>query len=149
MQERKRRDSVVCSKAVIETRHHFSSHLGRMCVIAHCTGTMGLSGGGGGGGDDTSGLYALVKGSPEALESLIAPASLPANYSNCYSRLAKKGLRVLALAYRPLSPDEASAHAAGELTREGAECNLTFAGLIAFECKVSSIYSSLIPPLST
>lgn len=123
----------------IAHRHHFSSALQRMSVVA-CV--------------NESEWHCLVKGSPEALRPLFAAHAAPAWYTECYERLARQGLRVLALAHRRLQPDEVRAAtqassassasassaqadaAATALQRAAVESELHFAGFIAFECKV-------------
>jgi magnesium-transporting ATPase (P-type) len=50
--------------------------------------------------------YCLVKGSPEALKPLLVADSAPSWYSSTYEALARKGLRVLALAYKKVSAKE-------------------------------------------
>jgi magnesium-transporting ATPase (P-type) len=57
--------SLVNSVRVLQ-RHHFSSTLQRMSVVVTCQGR-----------EPFSGLYCLVKGSPEALLPLMNPAQLP------------------------------------------------------------------------
>jgi magnesium-transporting ATPase (P-type) len=57
--------SLVHSVRVLQ-RHHFSSALQRMSVVVSCQGR-----------EPYSGLYCLVKGSPEALLPLMDPAQLP------------------------------------------------------------------------
>jgi magnesium-transporting ATPase (P-type) len=44
-----------------------------------------------------------VKGSPEALKPLMVPSSVPSWYTLSYESLARRGLRVLALAYKKVS----------------------------------------------
>jgi cation-transporting ATPase 13A1 len=63
-------------------RHHFSSKLQRMSVIARVemAAAAGTSSSGSGVGM-WSGTYCLVKGSPEALQPLLAPGSTPSWFS--------------------------------------------------------------------
>jgi cation-transporting ATPase 13A1 len=150
--------SLVHSVRVLQ-RHHFSSALQRMSVVVSCQGR-----------EPYSGLYCLVKGSPEALLPLMHPSQVPKwsvmrtmssaaallltrrshRYTSCYESLALKGLRVLSLGYRRVS----NAPADGEHAREWVEADLTFAGFIAFTCKTradsravfmlpSNLYSNL------
>jgi cation-transporting ATPase 13A1 len=103
-------------------------------------------------------LQVVTKGAPEALYPLLDPAHRPDAdaYAATCSALAHKGLRVLALAWRPLKLDKAgrplpglepaAAAAAADLTFEAAvragalqtcpqavaEDGLRFAGLVAF-----------------
>uniref|UniRef100_A0A7S3NFW8 Cation-transporting P-type ATPase C-terminal domain-containing protein n=1 Tax=Aureoumbra lagunensis TaxID=44058 RepID=A0A7S3NFW8_9STRA len=76
---------------------------------------------------------ALVKGSPEAIRSLLGKGSAPAWYESTYSSLAESGMRILALAYKWMPSDSKGKD---ELpTRPELESDLSFAGFIAFECK--------------
>lgn len=78
--------------------------------------------------------YCLVKGSPEALKHLMVPSSIPAWYTQSYEALARRGLRVLALAYKKVDTREVARPL--EQPRAWVESNLHFGGFIAFECKV-------------
>lgn len=103
-------------------RFHFASHLQRMAVVADVKSrSKELKG---------SGIYSLVKGSPEALKPLLAEEATPTWFDRAHTDLAERGLRVLALAWRRL-PETGDA---AQLTREEVECKLHFAGFIAFEC---------------
>eukprot|EP00928_Gymnodinium_smaydae_P014577 TRINITY_DN15366_c1_g1_i1.p1 TRINITY_DN15366_c1_g1~~TRINITY_DN15366_c1_g1_i1.p1 ORF type:complete len:1530 (-),score=419.39 TRINITY_DN15366_c1_g1_i1:49-4638(-) len=79
-----------------------------------------------------SGRYALVKGSPEAIEKLLAEGAAPSWYQTRYRDLAEEGKRILALALKelPEGPDDEVP------TREESESQLRFVGFIAFSCKV-------------
>jgi cation-transporting ATPase 13A1 len=105
-------------------RHRFSSKLQRMSVLCDVTGQNG----------GNSGACCLVKGSPEAIGALLAPGAKPEWYDNAYRLMAEKGKRVLALAYKWVNTDGTAAEL-GKKPRDWVECNLTFAGFIAFECK--------------
>ena len=78
----------------------------------------------------------MVKGSPEAVGSLLADGAKPVWYTQCYEGLAKRGLRVLALAYKDLKAPSNLSDPAGSFSREAVESKLLFGGFIAFECKV-------------
>lgn len=103
----------------IVSRYHFSSALQRMSVIAEVTTLEGRSR-----------CAALVKGSPEAIKSLLAKGSAPAWYDTTYSALAERGMRVLALSYKWMDVQNPS-----ELSRGEVETDLQFCGFIAFECR--------------
>ena len=107
-------------KVTIRSRFHFSSALQRMSVVADVAGDDGAA--------TTS---TLVKGSPEAVSALLAPGAKPAWFDATYASLAEQGMRVLALASRPLSADERH----GDMSRAELERDLDFAGFVAFECK--------------
>ena len=55
---------------------------------------------------DSTAWQCLVKGSPEAIGTLLSVDNVPAWYAECYRALARRGLRVLALAYRQVSAAE-------------------------------------------
>ena len=50
--------------------------------------------------DNVEDFYCLVKGSPEVIGSLLIAEDTPTWYSASYEAMARKGLRVLALAYK-------------------------------------------------
>ncbi|OQR97175.1 P-type ATPase (P-ATPase) Superfamily [Thraustotheca clavata] len=107
-------------KVQILHRNHFASKLQRMSVVARCQ----FAG--------HTRMRVLVKGSPEALSKLTT--SLPDWFWPTYQDMARKGMRVLALAYR-----DCENISEGELphkTREWAESNLKFAGFAAYQCLV-------------
>jgi len=110
-------------------RYHFSSKLQRMAVLA------AISEAGG-----NARPYALVKGSPEAVSKLLATVP-PPGFEAAYRSLAEQGMRVLALAWRPLNETEeqqARQAAAGAKPppREEIERGLELVGLVAFSCLV-------------
>ena len=123
-------------------RHYFSSGLQRMSVV--CRVSTGKSdytlSSSGNDKESPETWYCLVKGSPEAVRSLLVSNSAPDWYDECYGAMARKGLRVLALAYRKVNttdlndlPPDASP---SSMPREWVESGLTFAGFISFECKI-------------
>ena len=82
-------------------------------------------------------IWSLVKGSPEAIESLLLdePAVKPAWYRSTYRKLVSEGMRVLALAYKPLDKELQCVNKdIAKLPRDMAESNLRFAGFVAFTC---------------
>ncbi|XP_033335315.1 endoplasmic reticulum transmembrane helix translocase [Megalopta genalis] len=102
-------------------RHHFSSALKRMSVIAGYT-TSGSS---------ENHYMTTVKGAPEIIKNMLS--TVPVNYDSTYLSLSRRGARVLALAYRKL-PGPLSSQDLRELTREDLEKNLTFAGFVIISC---------------
>ena len=112
-------------------RHYFSSNLQRMSVLCHITPNILPY-------DEKDCWYCLVKGSPEKILSLLIPDSIPVWYTECYTAMARKGLRVLALAYKKLDLTEMNCQSdeIPSISRERAESNLRFCGFISFECKV-------------
>lgn len=76
----------------------------------------------------------FVKGSPEAIGARLSEGERPSEYDERAAKLAKEGMRVLALAYkRPRSDAEA---AECQDSRATAEKDLQFAGFVAFSCRV-------------
>ena len=106
------------SEIEILTRHHFSSKLQRMsCVVRSIPSKQ---------------HYSVAKGSPEAVGKLLA--SKPDGYDEKAAYLSKEGYRVIALAFKTLnSPSDISS---ATESRAACESDLTFAGFIAFTCKV-------------
>ncbi|XP_006608970.1 manganese-transporting ATPase 13A1 [Apis dorsata] len=105
----------------IVQRHHFSSALKRMSVVAGYT-TPGSS---------EINYMTTVKGAPEIIKNMLS--SIPDNYDSTYLSLSRRGARVLALGYRKL-PGPLSSQDLRELTREELEKNLIFAGFVIISC---------------
>eukprot|EP00581_Thalassiosira_minuscula_P008067 CAMPEP_0183703840 /NCGR_PEP_ID=MMETSP0737-20130205/1419_1 /TAXON_ID=385413 /ORGANISM="Thalassiosira miniscula, Strain CCMP1093" /LENGTH=1670 /DNA_ID=CAMNT_0025930637 /DNA_START=59 /DNA_END=5071 /DNA_ORIENTATION=- len=109
-----------CAEIEILSRHHFSSKLQRMsCVIK-----------------DTANRkqYAVVKGSPEMVGTLLLPSKKPSGYDKAAKFLSRRGYRVISLAYKQLS--SSSDVEAAKDTRSHCEEKLIFAGFVAFTCRV-------------
>ncbi len=128
----------------IVTRHHFSSKLQRMSVIVRTS--------------PGSESWVLCKGSPEAVEKLLAHDCNvdKREYFQAAKRLARKGMRVLALSYKRLSKkgggSERSQQQLNEVdaclsSRGEAEKDLYFAGFIAYACRVRKDSSKSIAQL--
>ena len=77
-------------------------------------------------------LWALTKGAPEAIQSMLDPNSIPADYEESYLRHMKLGRRVLALAYRNLGGMNKLSQ--WKSSRDKVERNLQFAGLLILDC---------------
>ena len=77
---------------------------------------------------------AFVKGSPEMIQSLTVKNTLPGNFFEALEKYTQDGLRVLALAYKPL--EGVSANWVAECKREDVECDLYFLGFLIMENKV-------------
>lgn len=84
----------------------------------------------------------LVKGSPEAIGARLREGQRPTDYDERAARLAKGGMRVLALAYKRLRSDAEGE--ACEESRARAEENLCFAGFVAFSCRVRKDTRSVV-----
>ncbi|KAG3247473.1 Manganese-transporting ATPase 4 [Phytophthora idaei] len=105
-------------------RNHFASKLQRMSVIAK----VHL-------GDKGVRVRSLVKGSPEAVAKLMRPETIPAWFWPTYQSLARRGMRVLALAYKDINGRPSEAEVAQQ-PRSWAESDLHFAGFAVFQCLV-------------
>ncbi|XP_043596060.1 endoplasmic reticulum transmembrane helix translocase [Bombus pyrosoma] len=105
----------------IVQRHHFSSALKRMSVVAGYTMP----------GSSEINYMTTVKGAPEIIKDMLL--SIPDNYESTYLSLSRRGARVLALGYRKL-PGPLSSQDLRELTRENLEKNLIFAGFVIISC---------------
>jgi len=107
-----------CGEIDILSRHHFSSKLQRMsCVVKDIANRK---------------HYSVVKGSPEMVGKLLS--SKPNGYDTAAKFLSRRGYRVISLAYKTLNTT-ADADSAKD-TRSVCEENLTFAGFVAFTCRV-------------
>lgn len=105
-------------------RNHFASKLQRMSVVAKVhLGDRGLR------------YRSLVKGSPEAIANLMSKEDIPAWYWATYQSLARKGMRVLALAYKDIEGKPSEQEIAHK-PRSWAESDLKFAGFAVFQCLV-------------
>ncbi|CAB1105130.1 unnamed protein product [Ectocarpus sp. CCAP 1310/34] len=112
----------------IKTRHHFSSKLQRMSTVARTQGN--------------GSWWVLVKGSPEAIGARLGDGERPKDYDERAARLAKGGMRVLALAYKRPRSDEEGLEC--EESRAVAEQDLRFAGFVAFSCRVRKDTRSVV-----
>mmetsp|Transcript_272 Transcript_272/g.664 ORF Transcript_272/g.664 Transcript_272/m.664 type:complete len:1324 (+) Transcript_272:50-4021(+) len=113
-------------------RYHFSSKLQRMSTIVRVSGSP-----------ESSKYMVCTKGSPEMIATLLSKngKAKPSWYDATYQRLAREGMRVIALAYRPItSLDDGSSLGSDcedrfqKAPRAWAESDLKFAGFIAFRC---------------
>ena len=109
-------DSAKKGRFQVQIRHrfHFHSALKRMSVVASV--------------DNTN--YALVKGAPEVLMSFLT--NVPENYEFVYKTFARRGARIIAMAYKTMG--SLDAESIRSLKREEVECDLSFAGFLVFEC---------------
>ncbi|KAK9506093.1 hypothetical protein O3M35_008091 [Rhynocoris fuscipes] len=96
----------------------FSSSIQRMSVITRRLGARQFS------------LY--CKGSPEMIQSLCDPKTVPANFEKELESRTREGYRVLGVGYKDL-PAKLSYAKMQRLSREEAESSLTFLGLIIME----------------
>ena len=119
----------------IVKRHHFSSRLQRMSVVAE----LSLDGG-------KKRNASLVKGSPEMIRTLLNPGDIPPWYDAEHRALSRAGLRVIALAYR-FHEEEDGQVPMHERPRAWVESNLRFAGFVSFRCAVRSDTAEVVAKL--
>lgn len=105
-------------------RYRFTSDLQRMSVIAEVGGNV-----------IRNGPRVLVKGSPEAVGNLLEGGTVPDMYHETARKLARGGMRVLALAQKDLSPGMTASELT-KIVRDDAESDLSFVGFVCFECPV-------------
>lgn len=111
----------------IRHRYHFNSALKRMSVLADIDGS----------------LKALVKGAPEIIMEFLTV--VPAHYVHVYKTFARRGARIIAMAYKDMQPMGGEAMKA--LQREDVERGLTFAGFLIFECPLKADSQDVIQQL--
>ncbi|XP_016944123.1 LOW QUALITY PROTEIN: polyamine-transporting ATPase 13A3 [Drosophila suzukii] len=112
----------------------FTSSLQRMSVITRC-----LS-------DQVFNVY--CKGSPEMLQKLCTPQSLPDNYSEQLSTFAKKGYRIIAIAFKALV-QKMNYTKIQRLSREEVENNLEFLGFVILENRLKPDTAKVIKALNS
>ncbi|XP_032579868.1 probable cation-transporting ATPase 13A3 isoform X2 [Drosophila sechellia] len=112
----------------------FTSALQRMSVVTRC-----LS-------DQVFNVY--CKGSPEMLKKLCTPQSLPDNYSQQLSEFAKKGYRIIAIAFKALS-HKMNYTKVQRLSREEVENNMEFLGFVILENRLKPDTAKVINALNT
>ena len=120
----------------IFNRHHFSSALKRMSVVAGYTeATTGNS--------DTT-YIVTVKGAPETLKKMFH--DIPSNYDSSYLSMSRRGARVLALGIKILGKSM-SLQQIQEMKREVAESQLSFAGFVVISCPLKKDSKSAMKEL--
>ncbi|XP_017869045.1 PREDICTED: probable cation-transporting ATPase 13A3 [Drosophila arizonae] len=111
----------------------FTSTLQRMSVITRCLSAQGFN------------VY--CKGSPEMLQQLCLPQSIPSDYTQQLSIFAKKGFRVIAMAYKTFNP-KMNYTKIQRLSREEVEVSLEFLGFVILENRLKPDTSAVINSLN-
>ncbi|XP_041480775.1 probable cation-transporting ATPase 13A3 isoform X2 [Lytechinus variegatus] len=99
----------------------FSSSLQRMSVITRAM--------------NAKHMCVYTKGAPEKIASLCSSDSIPNNFEDTLSSYTADGLRVIALAWKPLDPS-LQWHKAQKIQRDAVESDLHFLGLMILQNKL-------------
>lgn len=111
----------------VKRRFQFSSALKRQSTIATVITNERKS------SKKTKSTFVGVKGAPETISTMLV--NTPPNYEETFKYFTRNGARVLALAYKYLSPEaELSQGRINNYTREEVESKLTFAGFLVLQC---------------
>jgi len=95
--------------------------------------------------DSGRGSHVFLKGAPEAVRALCIPSSIPSNLQQVVHGLTRQGLRILACAYR--HDEKLSWHASQRLTRDKAERDMQFLGLLLMENRLKKESAGVIATL--
>mmetsp|Transcript_30528 Transcript_30528/g.29945 ORF Transcript_30528/g.29945 Transcript_30528/m.29945 type:complete len:126 (-) Transcript_30528:1247-1624(-) len=90
-------------------------------------------------------MKAFVKGSPEKIQELSLPQSLPDNYNKILQEYTAKGLRVIAMGYKNLDVEE---HRINSVEREDMEKDIEFLGFLIMENKLKEATPHVIDQLT-
>ncbi|EAU35850.1 cation-transporting ATPase 4 [Aspergillus terreus NIH2624] len=111
----------------IKRRFQFSSALKRQSTIATVTHNDRKT------SKKSKSTFVGVKGAPETIRSMLV--NTPPGYEETFKYFTRNGARVLALAYKYLSPEaELSQSRVNNFVREEVESELTFAGFLVLQC---------------
>ncbi|XP_032308045.1 polyamine-transporting ATPase 13A3 isoform X2 [Drosophila ananassae] len=111
----------------------FTSTLQRMSVITRCL---------------SANLFNVyTKGSPEMIKQLCKPQSLPEGYSQQLSIFAKKGYRIIAIAFKALDP-KVNYTKIQRFSREDVENDLEFLGFVILENRLKPDTTEVINTLN-
>lgn len=111
-------------------RFDFLSELQRMSVIAK--------------NENNGDRYVFVKGSPEKIQQLCKPETMPTDYISVVHHYAHQGYRIIACAYKKY---EFSDDVIDTVKRESMECELNFLGLVVMENKMKPDSADVIAEL--
>ncbi|KAI5286446.1 hypothetical protein KEM52_001995 [Ascosphaera acerosa] len=115
----------------IKRRFQFSSALKRQSSVATVS-FLDHSAGSSGATKRSRTTFAGVKGAPETIRKMLV--DVPPDYEETFKHFTRNGARVLALAYRFLSPtDELGAGRINDLKRDDVEADLRFAGFLVLQ----------------
>jgi cation-transporting P-type ATPase 13A2 len=89
----------------------------------------------------------FVKGSPEKIRDCCRPETLPADFSKVLYEYAHEGYRVIGCGYKILQGRAADWRRVQRMSREDADCDLTFLGLIVMQNKLKGDTTKVIRTL--
>eukprot|EP00057_Strongylocentrotus_purpuratus_P007019 XP_011661493.1 PREDICTED: probable cation-transporting ATPase 13A3 isoform X1 [Strongylocentrotus purpuratus] len=112
----------------------FASALQTMCVIAMDTVTRKT--------------YALAKGSPEKISKLSQKDTVPLDFQDVLDGFTKQGLRLIALAWKPIDINPDDPNELSRIQRDIVECDLEFAGLLIMQNKLKPATTPAITELN-
>ena len=108
---------------LILQRFNFSSKLKRMSVLTRES--------------DSKYIWVLSKGAPETMKHFLRSDTIPQNYDEISMQHMACGTRVLTMAYRKLTPNEAK-ESINDISRESVESELIFAGFLLLHCPIKT-----------
>ncbi|XP_037925344.1 probable cation-transporting ATPase 13A3 isoform X2 [Hermetia illucens] len=111
----------------------FASNLQRMSVITRRI------------GDDHFNVY--CKGSPEMIQTLCRPESIPLDYLNHLNHYAQQGYRIIAIAYKPLDR-KITYTKVHRIARDKVESDLEFQGFVILENRLKPDTTNVIATLT-
>ena len=89
----------------------------------------------------------FCKGSPEMIQRLCLPDTIPDDFTTVLENYASRGFRIIALANKVIQPNNARVAKLNKLTREQVESELSFLGLIIMENRLKPVSSEVIREL--
>merc|ERR1719474_1539992 len=89
----------------------------------------------------------FCKGSPEMIQRLCRPETIPDDFSSVLDSYASRGFRIIALASKVIDAQNAKVAKLNKLTREQVESDLEFLGLIIMENRLKSASVEVIKEL--
>ncbi|EFX85022.1 hypothetical protein DAPPUDRAFT_314488 [Daphnia pulex] len=92
-------------------------------------------------------MHFFCKGSPEMIQSLSMPETIPENYNQLLETYTKQGFRVIALAHRLV--ESQSINKLQKVQREDLEHELTFLGLVVLENRLKPDTADVLRELSS
>nr|XP_054768489.1 polyamine-transporting ATPase 13A3-like [Lytechinus pictus] len=127
------KDQGLCEIATLKI-FPFASALQTMCVVVMDTVTRKT--------------YALAKGSPEKISKISRSNTVPVDFQDVLDGYTKQGLRLIALAWKPININEDDPNELSTIQRNLIECDLEFIGLIILQNKLKPATTPAIAELN-